>query len=326
MNKTVAVAIALAGLALGTGVVIWLGARHVLDTVLQIGWLSLVYVVSWQLAVYVLLGVAWWVLCPSVNLWVVIWARLVREGGQTCLPFSEIGGLVFGARALMLGGCDFARSAASTIADVIAEGIGLIPFLLFGLIAVLTHRPGTSVLLSMGIGFGVLVLGGIAAFLCRRQFARLLRAGTARLLKPWVKDAPKRADELQQSVENLLHQYGRVTASSLLHLLCWCGGGGNIWLIYHLLGASASVADALAIESMLSSVLSVGLLVPASLGVQELSYVGIGGLFAIPGHFSLALSLIRRARDIIIGAPALLLWQALEARELRKRHIQAPPS
>jgi uncharacterized membrane protein YbhN (UPF0104 family) len=76
--------------------------------------------------------------------------------------------------------------------------------------------------------------------------------------------------------------------------------------------------DALAIESMLSSVLAVGLLVPAGLGVQELSYVGIGSLFGIPAHFSLALSLVRRARDIIIGAPALLVWQALEARELRK--------
>ena len=325
MNRSVAVAIALAGLALGTGAVIWLGARHVLDTILQIGWLGLVYVVSWQLAVYVLLGVAWWVLCPSVNFWMVIWARLVREGGQTCLPFSEIGGLVFGARALMLGGIDFARAAASTIVDVVTEGIGLVPFLLFGLITVLTRKPGNSVVLPMSIGLGVLVLGGVAAFSGRRQLAKLLRAGTARLLKPWVKDAPKRADELQQAVENLLHRYGRVTASSLLHLLCWCGGGGNIWLAYHLLGAKPSVGDALAIESMLSSVLAVGLLVPAGLGVQELSYVGIGSLFGIPAHFSLALSLVRRARDIIIGAPALLVWQALEARELRKRHVQAPP-
>jgi putative membrane protein len=318
MNRTVTVAIALAGLALGTGAVVWLGARHVLDAALQIGWLGLIYVVSWQLAVYVLLGVAWWVLCPSVHLWTVIWGRLVRQGGQTCLPFSEIGGLVLGARALMLGGVDFARAAACSIVDVVAEAIGLVPFLLFGLITLLTRKPGPSVTLPMSIGLGVLLLSGGTAFLFRRQLAKLLRVGTARLLKPWVKDAPKRADELQQAVEDLLHQYRLVTTSSLIHLLCWCGGGGNVWLAYHLLGAKPSVVDALAIESMLSGVLAVGLLVPAGLGVQELTYVGIGGLFGIPAHLSLALSLIRRARDIIIGAPALLVWQALEARQLRK--------
>jgi uncharacterized membrane protein YbhN (UPF0104 family) len=56
--------------------------------------------------------------------------------------------------------------------------------------------------------------------------------------------------------------------------------------------------------------------VPAGVGVQELGYVGIGQLFGIPPYLSLALSLIRRARDILIGAPALLVWQGLEAREV----------
>ncbi|MDB6089317.1 MAG: hypothetical protein JWN85_2101 [Gammaproteobacteria bacterium] len=319
MNRTVTVAIALAGLALGTGAVIWLGAGHVIEAALQIGWLGLVYVVSWQLAVYVLLGVAWWVLCPSVRLWTVIWARLVREGGQTCLPFSEIGGLVFGARALMLGGVDFARAAASSIVDVVAEGIGLAPFLLFGLITLLARKPGPSVTLPLSIGLGILLLSGGTAFLFRRQLAKLLRVGTSRLLKPWVKDAPKLADELQQTAEDLLHQYRKVATSSFIHLLCWCGGGANVWIAYHLLGAKPSVGEALAIESMLSTVLAIGLLVPAGLGVQELTYVGIGGIFGIPAHLSFALSLIRRARDIIIGAPALLVWQALEARQLRKQ-------
>jgi len=36
----------------------------------------------------------------------------------------------------------------------------------------------------------------------------------------------------------------------------------------------------------------------------------------MPAHISLALSLVRRARDILIGAPALLAWQTLEAKNL----------
>jgi len=77
----------------------------------------------------------------------------------------------------------------------------------------------------------------------------------------------------------------------------------------HLLGARPSVLDSVAIEAILSGV-------PAGLGVQELTYVAVGKLFGMPAPISLALSLVRRARDILIGAPALLAWQTLEARNL----------
>jgi uncharacterized membrane protein YbhN (UPF0104 family) len=116
----------------------------------------------------------------------------------------------------------------------------------------------------------------------------------------------------------LSHRYRRVGGGSCVHVVSWFGGGGNTWLIYHLLGARSSVLDALAIESMLSGVLAIGFLFPAGLGVQELSYVGIGRVFGIPASLSLALSLIRRARDISIGVPNLLIWQALEARRLKR--------
>jgi uncharacterized membrane protein YbhN (UPF0104 family) len=103
-----------------------------------------------------------------------------------------------------------------------------------------------------------------------------------------------------------------------VHLLCWFGGGGNVWITYHLLGAAPSLVDAFAIESISSAVLATSFIVPARLGVQELTYVGVGRLFGMPAHLSLSLSLIRRARDIIIGAPSLLLWQGFEVRKLHR--------
>ncbi len=318
LNKTFVIGAALAGLAIATGAVLWFGAGPILGAIVKIGWRGLFEVVAWQLFVYVLLGLAWWLVCPGVAPWTVIWGRLVREGGQTCLPFSEIGGLIFGARAVMLGGVDFARAGASSIVDVTCEGIGLVPFLLFGLVMLLARKPGSSLGLPLALGLGLMLLGGGTAVWLRQPIARLLRAGTAKLLKQWIKDAPGRADDLQMALEDLFHRYRRLTGASLLHALCWCGGGGNVWIAYHLLGASPTILQALAIESILSGVLAVGFLVPAGIGVQELTYVGIGRLFGMPAHLSLALSLIRRARDIIIGAPSLLVWQAREARQLVK--------
>jgi uncharacterized membrane protein YbhN (UPF0104 family) len=110
-----------------------------------------------------------------------------------------------------------------------------------------------------------------------------------------------------------------VASACVVHFLSWCGGGGNIWIAYHLLGAPISVVDALAIEGILSSIMGVGFLVPGALGIQEVSYVGLGAAFGLPPHLSLSLSFIRRARNIIIGIPPLAAWQVLEARQLRRK-------
>jgi putative membrane protein len=318
MKKTFALAIALIGLVAGTAVVISLGAGHILQALLKLGWAGLAYVLAWQLAVYVALGLAWWALCPGASPWVMVWGRLVREGGETCLPFSEIGGLVFGARAIMLRGVDLVPAATSSIVDVISEGIGLAPFLLFGLIMLLIRDRCSSFALAAGSGLALLLLGGAVAYGLRRQLERLLHAASERLLRQWDRNATQRADELQHALERLFGEHGRVAAAAIIHLLCWCGGGGNIWIAYHLLGARPGLIAALAIESIVSAALALGFLVPGALGVQELTYVGVGRLFGMPAQLSLALSLIRRARDIIIGAPALLIWQGLEARALRR--------
>lgn len=318
MSRTMMVLMAILGLALGTAAVVWLGARHVVEAIARIGGMGLVYVLAWQLTVFIGLGLAWWILCPSVRPWNFIWARLVREGGQTCLPFSEVGGLIFGSRALVLRGVGLASAASSSIVDVVTEGIALAPFLLFGLVMLLVKRRHAAVILPMSAGLGLLLVGGVAAYVMRRRLAGLLRMVTVRLLRKWVRGAPHKAEQLQRSLQRLFARHARIAAASATHVVCWCGGGGNVWIAYHLLGAKPSILDALAIESILSGVLAIGFLVPAGLGVQELTYVGVGQLFGMPAPLSLALSLIRRARDIILGAPALLIWQALEARQVRR--------
>lgn len=317
VSKTVSIVVALIGLAIGIGVVVGFGTNKILHAIIAIGWRGLLAVVLWQLAVFFLLAVAWWLLCRGVSLWTVFWARLVREGGERCLPFSEIGGLVFGARVLVLGGAGFAPAAAASIADIVAESVALAPFLGFGLL-VLSRRSDSSLLMPLAIGLGAIVSGLVLAFVLRRYLARLLRMGVTRLLRRWTRNAPACADELERTMEELFRQRWRMASVAIIHLLCWCAGGGNIWIAYHLLGARIGIVDALAIEGMLSAALGVGLLVPAGLGVQEVSYMALGAAFGVPPHLSLSLSLIRRARDILIGAPALAFWDLLEVRRLRR--------
>jgi hypothetical protein len=59
--------------------------------------------------------------------------------------------------------------------------------------------------------------------------------------------------------------------------------------------------------------------VPAALGIQEGAYVVLGGLFGISPEVALALSLLKRARSLLLGVPPLLMWQLAEGRLLWRR-------
>jgi len=70
----------------------------------------------------------------------------------------------------------------------------------------------------------------------------------------------------------------------------------------------------LAIESLIFTVRSVAFAVPGAIGFQEAAYVLVGPMFGLPPETALALSIAKRARDVAIGAPALLAWQVIEVR------------
>ena len=54
--------------------------------------------------------------------------------------------------------------------------------------------------------------------------------------------------------------------------------------------------------------------VPAAIGVQEGGYAVLAQLFGLPAEMGLAVSLLKRAREIVLGVPALIYWQAIEGR------------
>jgi hypothetical protein len=59
---------------------------------------------------------------------------------------------------------------------------------------------------------------------------------------------------------------------------------------------------------------SVAVFVPTAFGVQEAAYALLAPLFGVAAEFGLAVSLLKRARDIALGVPILLIWHAAEGR------------
>ncbi|HLZ84958.1 MAG TPA: lysylphosphatidylglycerol synthase domain-containing protein, partial [Caulobacteraceae bacterium] len=106
----------------------------------------------------------------------------------------------------------------------------------------------------------------------------------------------------------------RLGACLLVHVLAWFGSAAGTWLILALIGRPMAFLSVAAIESLLFAVRNAAFFAPSGLGVQEGAYALIGPLFGLPAEAALALSLLKRGRDICIGAPMLIGWQAVESR------------
>jgi uncharacterized membrane protein YbhN (UPF0104 family) len=60
--------------------------------------------------------------------------------------------------------------------------------------------------------------------------------------------------------------------------------------------------------------------VPGALGAQEGGLIVLCAIFGIPPEVAIAMSLVKRIPDLVIGLPGLLAWQAIEG-----WHFFGPP-
>ncbi|MGN6452925.1 MAG: hypothetical protein ACTHL7_07660 [Steroidobacteraceae bacterium] len=75
----------------------------------------------------------------------------------------------------------------------------------------------------------------------------------------------------------------------------------------------------IAIESIVYAIRSAAPFIPNAFGVQEGAYLLLAPLFGLGTDTALAISVLKRARDVAIGVPVLLLWQAAEGRHALRR-------
>jgi len=120
---------------------------------------------------------------------------------------------------------------------------------------------------------------------------------------------------MTQVIDDAYGQPVRLVIGLALHILAWFGGAAGTWLILDLMGHPLPFLSVVAIESLLFAARNAAFVVPSGLGVQEGVYALLGPLFGLPSEAALALSLLKRARDIVIGVPVLLSWQFAEGRK-----------
>jgi uncharacterized membrane protein YbhN (UPF0104 family) len=95
----------------------------------------------------------------------------------------------------------------------------------------------------------------------------------------------------------------------------------EVWIALAFMGHPIGIADALVIESLLHAIRGVAFAIPGALGAQEAGLVLLCGLFGIAPEQAIALSLVKRAADLVLGVPSLLGWQALEWRRVKRNYF-----
>jgi len=302
--RKISILLAIVGLLLATLLIGWFGLDRVLTAMLSVSAGGFGLLCVWQMGLFLINGAAWDMTLPTRGgrrLGIMIWGRMVRDAAGNCLPFSQVGGFLAGIRAVTCLGISLRQATASTVVDVTAEFLAQIVFAAIGMLVLLMHRSDVALAVPMAIGLG-LALGACVLFIWLQSRGVSLLAGLSnRIAADWFGGTRERIDVLQAE---LTAMYQRPT-------------GVLFSFAVHMLGVPVSLIDALAIEGLLHAVLATAFLIPGYAGVQEAAYAGIGVLFGIPAEIAIAVSLLRRSRDIAVGVPILLVWQFTEMRRLR---------
>ena len=311
-----------AGLVLLTTLLWQGGLGAVLHSVRPIGASGFTAVTAAHLALMAVMGTAWWLLeGRSPARWPrFAWSRMVRDSAAELLPLSQLGGYVLGARAAVLVGVSGTFAAASTVVDVTVELVAQLGYTATGLVLLDRLRPGSGLIGPVLAGVAAMGLLVTVFITVQARGVGLAERCAAAVARTVLGRALADAGQVQARIHALHARRAALLGACAIHAAAWLLNGMETWLTLRLMGVEIGVAEALVIDSLLYGMRSVAFIVPSAIGVQEAGLILLCGLFGVGADTALALSLIKRARDVVIGVPVLLGWQALEAR----RAMNAP--
>jgi putative membrane protein len=313
------IALLVLGLVAIAALIWYAGAGAVTGALTALGPGGLFIIAAIHVPTAVLLGLAWWSVRGrqrALPAWKFVVARLVRDAAGEMLPLSQLGGFAAGVRALSVAGAAPMGAGLSMFSDLTTEFAAKLPYALLGVVLLFAIKPGSPVLVPVLLAIAVCAAAFAVAFVYRRQILARLERAALKLARRWTNRTPE--GSVAPEIAAVFSSRG-LSSCFAIHFLCWLVGGLETWVILRLLGVHASFVQAIVIDSLVNGIRTFAFFVPASAGAQEGAYVLICALFGIAPASALALSLARRARDIVFGIPGLAAWHFLETRAVTRR-------
>lgn len=306
-----------AGTATVAYLVVSVGLGAVLAAALSLGWSGFALFCGLGIILFAILSAAWSVLIPrsSISKWpTYFWGRAVRDSAGEVLPLSQFGGFVIGARAVALRGVSAAEAYASTVVDITTELLAQIVFVFLGAAVFIRHlglhSSHSRLLLPLLVGPLLAALGAAGFIFVQQRGPRLAEKLAVRVLP----QAVRHAGAFARSIAAIYAAPWRVVLSITIHFTGWMASACASWIAIRLIGGHIGYFSMVGIESALCAIRSATVVVPSAMGVQEVTYMMLMPMFGVGPEIGLALSLLKRGRDIALGIPVLLAWQGLEGR------------
>jgi putative membrane protein len=304
----------LIGIAAVICIIIWSGADSVGQAVSSVGWGILVVVIV-RVATVSVAGAGWWLLFPSGKhpaIRTCVLLRFIREAANVLLPMAQIGGDLIGAGLLALRGVPGSLAVASVIVDVLIQAATQFLFACLGLITLVALGASETVARTAAIALAIAALMLTGFYLAQRRAGqRILQWAMGRLTGDRKWRVLGTIDAVYQDFAAIYAARFNLFASGVMHLAGWLFGMMEVIVVFAFMGSPVGLGEALVIESLLQAIRGAAFTVPGALGVQEGGLVLLCAIFGIPPEQAIALSLVKRAADLVIGVPGLVGWQML---------------
>ncbi len=312
-----------AGIA-GTLLLIWYFGYAVVAAALAAGGWGLLWVAAYRVFPLSIDALAWGRLFDDrarPSFWVLFWIRWVGESINSLLPVAQVGGDVIRARLTARNGTPGPEAAATVVVDFSVGILTQIIFCIVGVGLLLTQHGIHEQTAALSMLSAFALMGATALYLLpkmgalgiiARLIGRLSDNGAVRALAGKV-------TSLDQAVLALHRRRWEVLNAFVLKLGGWMARTGETYLALHFLGFPIGVEEAIIIESLISAVRSAAFAVPGAFGVQEGGILLLGAMLGIPPGTSLALALVKRVREVVVGVPAIIGWSLFETRWFRRR-------
>jgi putative membrane protein len=313
---------AILGLTLATILIVHFGWREIVDAAVAAGWQGLLAITFVYFVGLLFCAAAWQALIfdPPNLFFSCFWSRWLRESVGNLLALVPTAGELAGARELTYHGVRPGMAGASTVVDLTMELLSQIAFTLIGLVLLFTWYDGPELSVWLACGIGVLIFAAASFILAQKKgLFSLLERLSEKLDLKWAWNDLPGGEGIHDSIQTVYRHHRRIFAGFALHLVAWIVGATEGWVALRYMGHPLAWVDVLILESVAFALRTATFIVPSRLGVQEGYYVVLGAMFGLTPDVALALSLLKRAREIFTGVPCLIIWQAIETRRLVKR-------
>ncbi len=314
ITLTVVLGVLAAGMASG-------GLRQLIDEAAdKLTVLSVAATLPAQIVAILLCSGALAVLRPGVGFWACLNSRLLRDAGDNLLVFLPGLGEVIGARALVLSGGRTRAAVTASALDKFAETVAQVPYIVFAAVIILRGwREDWAQVLPSVATIGVIV-GSLVVLAFVLWLLAQARDGLVGHFAGWIRG------HAVLLIAEMKTQKAGLPASLALHFVAWIMGGVQIWMAGQALGFDIGLYEGIALESAAYAGRAILFFVPAGLVTQEAGLVAAGLIFGLSPAEALAIGLVLRLRDVVLGVP-LLAWPLHEyrhARRVRKRALTEP--